>query len=32
MGWIEAGRIPDYARNADGTLCDTLYFYKRVGM
>jgi GNAT superfamily N-acetyltransferase len=30
MGWTEAGRIPGYTRDADGTLRDTLYFYKRV--
>lgn len=30
LGWTAAGRIPDYARNADGTLSDTLCFYKRV--
>jgi len=29
-GWIEAGRIPDYARNPDGTLAPTVLFYKRV--
>lgn len=29
MGWIEAGRMPAYARNADGTLGDTVYFYQR---
>lgn len=30
LGWIAAGRIPDYARKADGTPCDTRYFYKRL--
>jgi GNAT superfamily N-acetyltransferase len=29
-GWSEAGRIPGYALNADGTPCDRLYFWKRV--
>jgi GNAT superfamily N-acetyltransferase len=29
-GWIEAGRIPGFAVNADGTLCDTVYFWKRL--
>ncbi len=29
-GWIEAGRIPDFALNADGTLCETVYFWKRL--
>jgi GNAT superfamily N-acetyltransferase len=28
-GWIECGRIPDFAVNADGTLCDTVLFWKR---
>jgi GNAT superfamily N-acetyltransferase len=27
-GWTEAGRIPAFARNADGTLCDTVLFYR----
>ena len=30
LGWTAAGRIPDYARNADGTSCGTRYFYKRL--
>ena len=30
LGWIAAGRIPGYARKADGTPCDTRYFYKRL--
>ncbi|HVC63474.1 MAG TPA: GNAT family N-acetyltransferase [Acetobacteraceae bacterium] len=28
MGWQEAGRIPDYALNADGTPGDTVFFWK----
>ncbi len=28
LGWLAAGRIPDYARKGDGTSCDTRYFYK----
>ena len=31
MGWQEAGRIPGYALTADGTLGDTVFFWKRVG-
>lgn len=31
MGWHEAGRIPGYALDADGSLHDTLLFWKRVG-
>ena len=27
-GWTEAGVIPGYAVDADGTLCDTVYFYR----
>ncbi len=27
-GWAEAGRIPDFASNADGSLCATVMFYK----
>jgi ribosomal protein S18 acetylase RimI-like enzyme len=30
MGYHEAGRIPRFALNADGTACDTLYFWKEV--
>jgi GNAT superfamily N-acetyltransferase len=30
MGWQEAGRIPGYALNADGTLGDTVFFWKHV--
>jgi len=28
MGWHEAGRIPGFALNADGTPCDTVLFWK----
>jgi len=31
IGWTEAGVIPGYAVDADGTLCDTVYFYRTVG-
>jgi predicted N-acetyltransferase YhbS len=27
-GWIRVGEIPGYALNPDGTLCDTVFFYK----
>jgi GNAT superfamily N-acetyltransferase len=30
MGWQEAGRIPGYALNADGTPGDTVFFWKAV--
>jgi GNAT superfamily N-acetyltransferase len=29
-GWIEAGRIPGYARSAAGTLDETVIFYKQL--
>jgi len=32
LGWIEAGIIPDYAVVDDGSFCDTVIFYKRVGL
>jgi hypothetical protein len=28
LGYIEAGRIPGYARSANGELHTTLYYYK----
>jgi GNAT superfamily N-acetyltransferase len=31
LGWHEAGRIPGYARDADGTPHDTLFFWKLSG-
>ena len=31
LGWQEAGRIPGYALNADGTAGDTVFFYKQLG-
>lgn len=30
-GWVEAGPIPDYAMNPDGSYCDTIVFWKRLG-
>ena len=30
MGWTRAGVIPGFALNPDGTLCDTVFFYKNV--
>jgi len=29
-GWTEAGVIPGYALNPDGSMCDTVVFYKNV--
>jgi GNAT superfamily N-acetyltransferase len=31
LGWQEAGRIPGYALNADGSASATVLFYKQVG-
>jgi GNAT superfamily N-acetyltransferase len=28
--WQECGRIPDFAANGDGSMCDTVLFYKRI--
>jgi len=30
-GWTEVGVIPGYALNPDGSLCDTVVFYKELG-
>lgn len=30
LGWHETGRIPGYALNADGSLCDTMLFWRQV--
>jgi GNAT superfamily N-acetyltransferase len=32
MGWACAGVIPDYALNPDGTLTDTVYYWKRLAV
>jgi GNAT superfamily N-acetyltransferase len=31
MGWTRVGVVPDYALWPDGGLCDTTFFYKRLG-
>jgi GNAT superfamily N-acetyltransferase len=31
LGWIRVGVVPDYALWPDGRLCDTTFFYKRLG-
>ena len=31
LGWTRVGVVPDYALWPDGRLCDTTFFYKRVG-
>jgi ribosomal protein S18 acetylase RimI-like enzyme len=30
LGYVEAGRIPDYARSANGLLDATVYYYKKL--
>lgn len=30
LGWVEAGRIPGFARNADGSLDDQVFYYRKV--
>jgi ribosomal protein S18 acetylase RimI-like enzyme len=30
LGYQEAGQIPNFARNADGTLAATQFFYKQL--
>lgn len=31
LGWTALGAIPDYAGNPDGSFCDALFFYKKLG-
>ena len=30
MGWIRVGEVPGFALNPDGSLCDTVFFYKKI--
>ena len=30
MGWVRVGVVPNFAYNPDGTLCDTVFFYKNL--
>jgi GNAT superfamily N-acetyltransferase len=32
LGWTRVGVVPDYALWPDGRLCDTTFFYKRLGV
>jgi GNAT superfamily N-acetyltransferase len=32
MGWVRAGVIPKYALNPDGSWCDTVVFWKALGL
>jgi GNAT superfamily N-acetyltransferase len=29
-GWVRVGEVPGFALNPDGTLCDTVFFYKQL--
>ena len=29
-GWVRVGEVPGFALNPDGSLCDTVFFYKRL--
>jgi GNAT superfamily N-acetyltransferase len=30
LGWTRVGEVPGFAFNPDGTLCDTVFFYKQL--
>ena len=30
MGWVRVGEVPGFALNPDGTLCDTVFYYKEL--
>jgi predicted N-acetyltransferase YhbS len=30
LGWVRVGEVPGFALNPDGTLCDTVFFYKQL--
>ena len=30
-GWVRVGEVPGFALNPDGTICDTVFFYKPLG-
>ena len=30
MGWVRVGEIPGFALNPDGSLCDTVFFFKTI--
>ena len=29
-GWVRVGEVPGFAFNPDGSLCDTVFFYKQL--
>jgi GNAT superfamily N-acetyltransferase len=30
MGWVRVGEVPDFALNPDGSLCSTVFYYRRL--
>jgi ribosomal protein S18 acetylase RimI-like enzyme len=30
MGWVRVGEVPDFALNPDGSMCATVFYYKRL--
>jgi GNAT superfamily N-acetyltransferase len=32
MGWVRVGEVPGFALNPDGSLCDTVFFYKQLAV
>ena len=30
MGWTRVGEVPDFALNPDGSMCSTVFYYKRL--
>lgn len=30
MGWVRVGEVPDFALNPDGSVCTTVFYYKRL--
>lgn len=31
LGWVRVGEVPGFALNPDGSLCDTVFFFKTLG-
>ena len=31
LGWVRVGEVPGFALNPDGSLCDTVFFYRALG-
>ena len=30
MGWVRVGEVPGFALNPDGTMCDTVFYYRQL--